>query len=491
MILFVATGLILFLPNLALTILLVNALFATFIAVIQLISVITNTKKISPELIGKDPFVSIHIPCHNEPVGILKETLSSLVKLNYSNYEVIVIDNNTHDSTIWHPIQEYCKKLGDRFKFLHFENLAGYKAGALNATLKYVDPRTELICIIDADYIVNKQILRRSVDYFSDPSVAFVQYPQAYYNSSPATAGLEQEYKSFFDNILEQANSWDAVTATGTLSLLRASLFSTTLLKWNEWCITEDTEISMHLHGLGYKGIFINHILGRGLMPFNYYSLQRQRERWVHGNTQIIWKDFLPTIKNKHLNWKQKLSFITQLTAWFHPNLFPILFLTLALLVASWGGTVSHLVLIGVISLLTIMGFMMAKILYFLLGQLRRETLSLSSLAATILTHYGLTGTMSLTWLWALTSPNLPFHRTTKDPTEKITLYIPVDGILAGLFLLGSIIATFSTSGSMRIIALLGTGLGCFLVLAVLFVIWQAYVARNIAHQLIAFANQE
>ncbi len=374
---------------------------------------------------------------------------------------------------------------------MHFANLAGYKAGALNAALKHIDPQTEVICIIDADYVVDKQILRMSVDYFSDPSVAIVQYPQAYYNSGPATIGLEQEYKSFFDNILEQANSWDAVTATGTLSLLRASIFSPNLVKWNEWCITEDTEISMHLQGLGYKGIFLNNTLGRGLMPFNYYSLQRQRERWVHGNTQIIWKDFLPTIKNKHLNWKQKLSFITQLTAWFHPNFFPIVFLTLALLLASLGSADSHLIWIGGIGLLTIVGFIAAKICYFLLGQLRRGTLSISSLAATILTHYGLTETMSLTWLWALTSHNIPFNRTTKDPTEKIMPCVPIDGILAVLFLVGTIIAAFSTSESMRIIALLGVGLGCFLILAVWFVVWQAHVARNIAHKFVTFTDNE
>lgn len=488
--LLIAVVIILFIPGAAIAILIVNALLAGVIVITQLLAVLTKPKQIAPDSGSTDYFVSIHVPCHDEPFGVVKKTLASLAKLDYQNYEVIVIDNNTHDPRTWQPIQDYCAKLGPKFKFLHFENLGGYKAGALNAALKHVDPKTEIIAIVDADYVVKKDFLSLGIPYFRDPSIAIVQYPQAYYNSGPKTVGLEQEYRSFFDNIFEQANSLNAVTAAGTLSFLRAKLFISNLLNWNEWCITEDTELGIYLHGLGYKGVFINHVLGQGLMPFDYYSLERQRERWVHGNTQIIRKDLISIIRNPRITWKQKLSFITQLTAWFHPNFFPMIFLTLALIQVSYSELTLQLALISWISLLTIIGFIFAKTIYFLLGQLRRNILSVSLLVATVLSHFGLTGTMSLTWLWALTSSNLPFNRTTKDPSEKITPYLPVDGFLAICLFIGSIVAVIFSTGSTKVTGFIGIGIACFFTLSLWFLIWQARAAKHLAHTYIASPNE-
>src|SRR5690242_773388 len=44
---------------------------------------------------GYEPMVSLQVPAYNEPIDILQKTLNSLAQLNYSNYEVLVVDNNT------------------------------------------------------------------------------------------------------------------------------------------------------------------------------------------------------------------------------------------------------------------------------------------------------------------------------------------------------------------------------------------------------------
>ena len=41
--------------------------------------------------------VSIHVPCYNEPPEMVKQTLDALAALDYPDYEVIIIDNNTKD----------------------------------------------------------------------------------------------------------------------------------------------------------------------------------------------------------------------------------------------------------------------------------------------------------------------------------------------------------------------------------------------------------
>ncbi len=474
---------LIFLPSLALAIVLINALFAFLLAILQLKSAITpnNPKHIS-SMKGYEPFVSIHIPCHNEPYEVIYKTLKSISDLSYGNYEVLIIDNNTHDPLLWQPIKKYCETLGDKFHFYHYESLAGYKAGALNAALEHTDERAEVIAVIDADYIVNEDFLQIGVPYFQDEKVAIVQYPQDYYNITKGTFGIQQEYRSFFDTILTQANNWDAVTATGTLCLLRAKLFSKKSIQWNEWCITEDAELSIHLHGLGYKGIFINEVVGTGLMPFNYYSLQRQRERWVYGNTQIIKKDTLSILLNPKLNLKQKISFMTQLTAWIHPNLLPILYISISIFLGSVGMFSQTLVTVSWIGLITILAFIVAKILYFAIDQWKKGNASIEGVLTTTMSHFGLTNTMSFIWLWALTSAQLPFNRTTKDPREKTLPYIPLDIIAVFFYLALSSVAIFTAHQEITVIAITSAALGLWMLVSILFLSWEMNKARQAAN---------
>src|SRR5262249_50546201 len=62
------------------------------------------------------PRVSIHVPTYNEPPAMVDETLNALARLDYENFEVIVLDNNTVDPAVWRPVEEHCASLGPRFR---------------------------------------------------------------------------------------------------------------------------------------------------------------------------------------------------------------------------------------------------------------------------------------------------------------------------------------------------------------------------------------
>ena len=57
-------------------------------------------------------------------------------RLDYPDFEVIVIDNNTTDPALWRPVAEHCARLGARFRFFHLGIWPGFKAGALNFALR-------------------------------------------------------------------------------------------------------------------------------------------------------------------------------------------------------------------------------------------------------------------------------------------------------------------------------------------------------------------
>src|SRR5438270_794417 len=76
--------------------------------------------------------VAIQVPCYNEPIEVMRETLTALAKLRYPDVIVQVVDNNTKDEKAWRALQQLCQELGPRFQFIHLEPWPGYKAGALN-----------------------------------------------------------------------------------------------------------------------------------------------------------------------------------------------------------------------------------------------------------------------------------------------------------------------------------------------------------------------
>jgi glycosyl transferase family 2 len=64
---------------------------------------------------GYTPKVSLHVPAYNEPPEVVAATLHSLMQLDYPNYEVLVIDNNTPEESTWRPLEKICEDLGPIF----------------------------------------------------------------------------------------------------------------------------------------------------------------------------------------------------------------------------------------------------------------------------------------------------------------------------------------------------------------------------------------
>src|SRR5689334_7837009 len=90
------------------------------------------------------PRVSIHVPTYNEPPQMVIETLNALARLDYDNFEVILLDNNTPDPETWRPVESHCRILNSgfaspRFRFFHFDGLKGFNDGALNRALVMID----------------------------------------------------------------------------------------------------------------------------------------------------------------------------------------------------------------------------------------------------------------------------------------------------------------------------------------------------------------
>lgn len=271
-----------------------------------------TARKISQSTFKKAPWVSIHLPCYAEPPQIVIQTLDALARLQYPHFEVIVLDNNTQDPALWRPLEKHCELLGERFRFFHFDSLKGAKAGALNTALHLTAPQAELISVIDADYIAQPDFLERLVAFFEDPEIGFVQSCQDYrdWEKSSFQKSCYFEYQTHFKLELPGQNEWDVTYTIGTMCLIRRKALEE-VGGWSEWCLTEDSEVAVRLHALGYAGYYLKNTFGYGLIPETFDSYKQQRFRWTAGPVQQFqkhWRLYLPWFGEGRLTFVQKFG---------------------------------------------------------------------------------------------------------------------------------------------------------------------------------------
>ncbi|MCW2908810.1 MAG: glycosyl transferase, family 2 [Actinomycetia bacterium] len=268
------------------------------------------------------PFVSLHVPAHNEPPDMVIETLRHLLRLDYPRYEVILIDDNTDDEKLWRPVEAWCARHG--VKFAHLEDWPGYKSGALNYALRELtDEAAEVIGVVDSDYQIEPGFLRGCAPAFAEPWVGFIQAPQDYrdWETAPYYRRLYYSYKYFFAISQPSRNEHDGAIFAGTMGLIRRVALEQ-LGGWDEWCITEDAELSLRLLRAGWHGLHMDQTWGRGIMPLTFEGLKGQRYRWCFGGIQILrmhWRSLIPGRKTRenHLTEAQRWAYLAGGIQWY------------------------------------------------------------------------------------------------------------------------------------------------------------------------------
>ena len=267
---------------------------------------------------GFAPKVSIHVPAHREPPEMLKATLDAVAQIDYPNFECIVVINNTPDPAFWRPIEDHCRALGERFKFINEDNLSGYKAGALRLALSHTAADAEIIGVIDADYVVRPDWLKDLVPVFADPKVGMVQAPQDHRDGDRTVMhhAMNGEYAGFFDIGMVQRNEANAIIVHGTMCLIRrAALVSSG--GWTSDTIVEDCDLGLLVLEHGWQIHYTNRRYGHGLLPDTFEAYKKQRYRWAYGGLQILrkhWRYLLP--RANALTREQKREFAVGWLNW-------------------------------------------------------------------------------------------------------------------------------------------------------------------------------
>lgn len=268
------------------------------------------------------PKVSLHVAICNEPPDIVLQTLSSLDALDYPDFEVLVVDNNTGSADLWRPVRDFCRARGSRFRFYHLRKSKGFKAGALNFALSQTHPEAVVVGVVDSDYMVRPDWLKNLVPLFArDANLALVQAPQDHrlWQGNPFKEMCNWEYAGFFKIGMVHRNEDNAIIQHGTMTLIRHAALRDAG-GWSAWCICEDAELGLRLMARGHSSIYVPESYGWGLTPDTFSGYCSQRFRWAYGAVQILkrhWRSLLPWGRQGRLTLGQKYHYFAGWLPWF------------------------------------------------------------------------------------------------------------------------------------------------------------------------------
>ena len=261
----------------------------------------------------KLPVVTVQLPIFNE-VYVVERLLRSVSKLDYprDRLQIQVLDDSTDETRkITADCAAELRKRGFDVELIHRADRTGFKAGALERGL--ATARGEFVCILDADFVPPPHLLRKTVDFFTDPKVGMIQTRWGHLNRGYSL--LTRVQAMFLDGhlVLEQtarSRSGRFFNFNGTAGLWRKSCIKEAG-GWQHDTLTEDLDLSYRAQLAGWKFIFLPDVVTPAELPVDMNGFKSQQHRWTKGSIQTC-KKLLPEI------WRSKLPMPIKLEATGH-----------------------------------------------------------------------------------------------------------------------------------------------------------------------------
>jgi len=262
--------------------------------------------------------VAVLIPTYDEELAVLLPTVAAALALA-PDHETWVLDDGRRSE-----VEQMCRTLGAHY--VTRANNEGGKAGNLNNALALLD--CELIAVLDADHVAQPGFLERTLPFFSDPTIALVQTPQDFYNldsfehpgaiaNRDHDVNARQHYHEqalFYRVIQPGKNRWNAAFWCGTNAVVRVQALHSIGGIATE-TITEDIHTSVRFHRAGWRTVYLNEVLARGLAAKTVSAYMLQRRRWGIGAMQLLRRENPLTAGG--LSLPQRLAYATTLLGWF------------------------------------------------------------------------------------------------------------------------------------------------------------------------------
>jgi cellulose synthase (UDP-forming) len=160
--------------------------------------------------------VDVFIATYNEPVELVRLTAEAATRIRWPNTSVYILDDGDRPAMAAMAQEVGCGYIVRGEEWVGKSRHA--KAGNVNNAL--LETSGEFILLLDADQIPGPDFIERTIGYFSDPALAFVQTPQYFYNIQPGDP-FGSAAPLFYGPILQGMDGWNAGFLCGSNAILR------------------------------------------------------------------------------------------------------------------------------------------------------------------------------------------------------------------------------------------------------------------------------
>jgi len=287
-------------------------------------------KPVLRNTLDKLPRVTVQLPVYNE-MYVVRRLIAASCDIDYPQelLDIQVLDDSTDETKeITRTCVEEFRDKGFNISYIHRDNRAGYKGGALENGLTYA--KGEYIAVFDADFVPQRDILKKTIHFFADKSVGMVQTRWSYLNRDYSFITKIQAIMLDGHFVIEHtARNWSGrfFNFNGTAGVWRKEAI-TSAGGWQNDTLTEDLDLRYRSQLKGWKFIFLKDELSPSEIPVEINGFKSQQHRWAKGSIQTA-KKLLPRIL------KSKLPMKVKVEAFFHltNNVSYLLMLILSMLI--------------------------------------------------------------------------------------------------------------------------------------------------------------
>ncbi len=277
----------------------------------------TRGVRLPPALPDPAPRVAIlYVTCND----FVEESAASCLRQDYRGYALYLLDDSS-DPEYQRRVDAFAARHPGRVLVIRRGDRRGFKAGNINHGLRHPAVTEPLFAIVDADEVLPRDFLRRTVPMLlADSRCGFVQ---ANHRSNPAGRGALQSAVGVGIDIHWRwyhplRNRYGFVMLLGHGAVIRREV-------WEEIggfpeIVSEDLAFSLRARQRGWHGVFAEDVICFEEFPETIRAFRVRHMKWTRGTCEFFAREMWPALRSSGVPLVEKLDV-----------LFPALSLPLAL----------------------------------------------------------------------------------------------------------------------------------------------------------------
>lgn len=401
----------------------------------------THYRSVSFAEPDKNLTVDVFITTYYEDLSIIERAIIAARDLQGPHQTWLLDDGNQP------ALAAMAKRLGVEYLARSEHNDA--KAGNINAALKRT--QGDIIVIFDVDHVPHSEFLQRTLGYFCNSAVGFVQVMLTFGNSQDGRIAQAAADTSldFYNPTSIGADSLRGATMMGSNALIRRTALVS--IGGYQPGLAEDLATSIALHADGWQSVYVPEPLAPGMSPPDLTAWFIQQLKWSRGVFDLLLTKF-PSYFSK-LQTGQKLSYGLRMTYYWAGPVVGVHLLT-TLLALFWGSSkvladyenyLSHFVPLSLTTML---------IRILALRRWRHPSLKPNTQASPTILVVASWSIYTIAWVMALLRVPLRFQPTPKNRVgclhplwllpQIVTTICLITGILYAFYVTQAVVGLFT-----------------------------------------------